>query len=98
MAEDDMSKFDPVPGGLDAVSGTPGDSPGSTQNDKQKKQLGATMSAIEGINTQVEQLAGMVKEVGWGDLKTHAPKLFPAIEELRSFAEDLQHRLKGQTK
>ena len=89
LAEDDMSKFEPQPGETDFGGG-------AASPDKQKEQLEAAMATIENINASVEQLAEMARNVGWGEIKTHVPSLFPAMEDLKSFAEDLQHRMRGK--
>ena len=93
MSEDDMALFDPPK--PDKVDFGGGGEESPTDPKKQKEQLDSAIATIENINASVEQLAMMATSVGWGDLKTHVPGLFPAIEDLKSFAEDLQHRLKG---
>ena len=94
FSEDDMALFDPPKPGKEDFGG--GGEESLPTPKKQKEQLEAAVATIENINASVEQLEGMARSVGWGELKTHVPSLFPAIEDLKEFAEDLQHRLRGK--
>ena len=91
MSEDDMSLFDPQPGDEDFSS----DEESATSPDKQKEQLEMVVATVDNINMSAEKLAEMARSVGWGELETHVPSLFPALRDLKEFAADLEHRLKG---
>ena len=91
FSEDDMALFDPPKSGKEDFEPEP-ETPAQR---KDQQQLTGAMATIENINASIEELAEMSKDVGWGDLRTHTPSIFRAMEELKDFAGDLEHRLKG---
>ena len=96
MSEDDMALFDPPKPSTGDFGGGEETPAADTGQQKKQQQLSSAMALIENISTSVEELAEMAKSVGWGDLKTHVPQIFPAMEDLEAFADDLQHRVKGR--